>query len=51
MEKREKIILSESEAYEATGISEAAMARLNRLPELKKAVLWAEILGTPKGLE
>ncbi len=24
---------------------------INRLPELKKAVIWAEILGKPKGLE
>ena len=26
-------------------------ARVNDLPELKKAVIWAEILGKPKGLE
>ncbi len=25
--------------------------RLSKLPELKKAVIWAEILGKPKGLE
>ena len=28
-----------------------ARTRINRMPELKRAVIWAEILGKPKGLD
>lgn len=31
--------------------SQRTIKKLNSLPELKKAVIWAEILGPPKGLQ
>ncbi len=34
--------------YEAEN---TAAGRISRLPDLKKAVIWSEILGTPKGLQ
>ncbi len=32
-------------------VEETASGRISRLPDLKKAVIWSEILGTPKGLQ
>lgn len=41
---------SDTDTPESSG-DETASGRLNRLPDLKKAVIWSEILGTPKGLQ
>jgi len=35
----------------ASPLLNQGLENINRLPELKKAVIWAEILGKPKGLE
>ena len=35
----------------APAVKAGGRSRINRLPELKKAVVWAEILGKPKSLD
>lgn len=47
--ENKRLVLSKQKADAVQ--KESARSRLNSLPELKKAVVWAEILGPPKGLQ
>ena len=38
-------------AMSAEAVADRPRSRLQKLPELKKAIVWAEILGKPKGLD
>ena len=47
--ENKRLVLSKQKADAVQ--KESTRSRLNSLPELKKAVVWAEILGPPKGLQ
>jgi hypothetical protein len=41
----------QTEKTDAPGLSITSYEKINKLPELKKAVIWSEIIGKPKSLE